>query len=147
VLSVEDRGVGMSPQVIQNYFLRVGATFCRSEEWQNQHTIDGKGKQSRITRSGKFGIGVLAAFLLGERVEVQTRHLLAADDEGIQFEASLDTDAIQMNRISRPAGTTIRVRLTSEAAAELESSLTGGTEFGKLPSGLYLLDKPTLRYW
>src|SRR5205823_3373386 len=59
-LTVTDAGIGMTADVIKNYFLKAGASFRRSDAWRKQHeTKEGK---SRVLRSGRFGIGVLAAF-------------------------------------------------------------------------------------
>ena len=75
-IEVADRGIGMSAEVVRNYFLRAGASFRRSDAWRRSHE-DEHGK-SRVLRSGRFGVGVLATFLLGDQVEVSTRHLDAS---------------------------------------------------------------------
>jgi molecular chaperone HtpG len=75
-----------------------------------------------VLRSGRFGIGVLAAFLLGGEVEVSTRNAAADANAGITFRATLDTEEIELRRCSRPVGTTIRVRI-DEGSAVWESLL------------------------
>ena len=71
-ISVLDNGTGMTADIIINYFLISGASFRNSEIWEKNYIRNG---ESVIARSGKFGIGVLSAFLLGNYVEVTTRHL------------------------------------------------------------------------
>ena len=112
-LEVSDRGIGMTPEVLRHYFLKAGASFRRSDSWRKVHeTSEGK---SRVLRSGRFGVGVLAAFLIGDDLEVSTRHLNDAADNGLTFKATIDTDTIELMRCSRPVGTTIRVRISDEA--------------------------------
>jgi len=111
-LEVSDRGVGMTLEVLCQYFLKAGASFRRSDAWRKVHeTSEGK---SRVLRSGRFGIGVLAAFLIGDELEVSTRHLTVAENSGLTFKATIDTEAIDLMRCSRPVGTTVRVRINEE---------------------------------
>lgn len=117
-----------------NYFLRAGATYRTSDEWKDKHTVGGRGQKSRVLRSGRFGIGVLAAFLLGDELNVETRHLLAPASEGIRFSARLDTQEIELKRASCVAGTVVRVKLRQKAAEQIVGALRGGTrDFRKLP--------------
>ena len=112
-LEVSDRGIGMSAETVRGYFLKAGASFRRSDAWRKLHeTSEGK---SRVLRSGRFGIGVLAAFLLGDEVEVSTRNVTTGTDGGIAFNTTLDTEEIELRRFSRPVGTTVRVRIDEEA--------------------------------
>ena len=108
-VSVDDRGIGMSLQTVVNYFLHVGATFRRSSEWKLQ--FEPVAGSPNVLRSGRFGIGVLAAFLLGPKVSVSTRHATAKKDEGLEFEVGLDSQMIEVRRVSRPVGTTIRIQI------------------------------------
>jgi molecular chaperone HtpG len=119
-VEVRDRGIGMSAETVRRYFLRAGASFRRSDAWRKIHeTPEGK---SRVLRSGRFGIGVLAAFLLGDEVEVSTRNVVAEAGSGIAFNATLDTEDIELRHCPRPVGTTIRVRVSGESVWK---SLTG----------------------
>ncbi len=96
---IVDRGIGMTADVVRNYFLRAGASFRRSDAWRDLHeTALGK---ARVMRSGRFGVGVLASFLLGDVVEVSTRHVEAAPDEGIAFKATVDAEEIELLRCTR----------------------------------------------
>jgi hypothetical protein len=111
-LSVSDRGIGMTPSVVLEYFLKAGASFRRSDAWRQQH--ESESGESRVLRSGRFGIGALAAFLLGEEIEVSTRHVGVPPEGGVSFTASLNSEEIQLNHCTRPVGTTIRVRISNE---------------------------------
>lgn len=112
-LRISDRGIGMTPTVVQDYFLRAGASFRNSDAWRRRHTD--KSGHSRVLRSGRFGVGVLAAFLLGDRIEVSTRHV--SQPSGIQFAAGIDDEVIELKYIDRPVGTSLLVRLRAEVTA------------------------------
>ena len=108
-LRVTDKGRGMTVEVIRDYFLRAGASFRMSDAWRREFEDD-KG-HSRVLRSGRFGIGALAAFLLGEQIEVVTRPIERQD--GISFSATLDTAPIELRHIQGASvGTTVRVKLS-----------------------------------
>jgi len=66
---IKDNGKGMTLDEIQNYFLSVGSSFRKTIEWKKEF-------EEKVSRNGKFGIGVLAIFLLGEEgaeISVKTR--------------------------------------------------------------------------
>jgi hypothetical protein len=113
-LTVSDRGIGMTYEVIKEFFLRAGASFRNSDAWRKQHTNE-YGK-SRILRSGRFGVGVLAAFLLGNRIEISTRHV--SQTQGVRFVAEIDDEHIELHHLRRPVGTTIRVRIVESDRLE-----------------------------
>jgi hypothetical protein len=117
-LTASDCGIGMTSEVIREYFLKAGATIRTSESWRRQFENE-KGK-SRVLRSGRFGIGILAAFLLGDEIHVSTRHAGAAAQDGIAFHATLDTETIELQRCARAVGTTIRVHITEQTRGKLE---------------------------
>lgn len=62
-LIIEDNGIGMNKDILINYFLVAGASFRNSDKWKKSYFKDNK---SIIPRSGRFGVGVFASFLLGE---------------------------------------------------------------------------------
>jgi hypothetical protein len=119
-VTVSDQGIGMTLDTVRNYFLKAGASLRRSEIWRK--TFEDEQGKSRVLRSGRFGIGILAAFLLGNEISLSTRHINEAEDNGIAFTAELDAEAIELKRIKRPVGTTIRVRISSE----VKDALLGG---------------------
>ena len=65
VLTVTDNGIGMTEEIVADYFLKVGASFRRSIAWKKEFesetgTDETVRLKSRVLRSGRFGIGVLA---------------------------------------------------------------------------------------
>jgi hypothetical protein len=108
-ITVEDRGIGMNPEVIVNYYLKAGASFRQSEAWHERH-VDPDGS-IRVARAGRFGLGVLATFLLGDEAVVETRHMEDPSDKGIKFIAKLDDPLIELKWCTRPVGTKITIRV------------------------------------
>src|ERR1043165_2654549 len=110
-VSVSDKGIGMTPQIVVEYFLKAGASFRRSEDWKKLfETSDGK---SKVLRAGRFGVGALASFLLGSELQVSTRHIDEA--EGVEFNATVEAELIELKRVDRPVGTTVRIRIPDVA--------------------------------
>lgn len=105
---VQDRGVGMSPEIIENYFLKAGASFRNSDGWK-KNFLDQDGKAT-IIRNGRFGIGALAAYLIGDKIKVSTCHY-EAKGQGVEFETTLDAESISLNKWTEGAaiGTTVTV--------------------------------------
>jgi hypothetical protein len=117
-LIVSDRGVGMTEEVIRDYFLVAGASYRQSEAWKRQYEGDleasqGSDLRSRVLRSGRFGIGVLAAFLLGDEILVETRHVHAL--RGLRFSARLASSLLELDYdLNIPHGTIISVRISRQ---------------------------------
>lgn len=132
----------MTADTVQHYFLRAGASYRTSDVWRKLHETE-SGK-SRVLRSGRFGIGVLAAFLLGDEIEVTTRHIDCREDEAVYFRATLDDDVIELERHIGPVGTSVSVKLRPECATALTKLVRPSTTFGSLPDQLYLLQSPSL---
>jgi molecular chaperone HtpG len=66
-LEIVDSGVGMTPETISDYFLRVGASLRQDADWLQRFPAQ---RQAQMLRSGRFGIGTLAAYLLGRQRDV-----------------------------------------------------------------------------
>lgn len=118
-LRVTDKGIGMTSETIQNYFLRAGASFRQSADWAKEF-LDEQGKP-RVLRAGRFGVGAFAVFLLGPNFLLRTRHVGAASCSGYAVETSADSQLIEIHRIkdNLPIGTTIEVDISSESATKL----------------------------
>jgi Histidine kinase-, DNA gyrase B-, and HSP90-like ATPase len=98
VLAVVDRGIGMTPRILADYFLTAGASF----------TARGRGVDVVPVKAGRFGVGAFAAFLLGDRIQISTRHV--EERKGIQCEATLGGDLVELQWTTVEAhGTTVEV--------------------------------------
>ncbi len=115
---ITDNGSGMLIDTIVNYYLITGASYRRSEYWlKNFKELNGK---SKISRNGKFGIGVLATFLLGYKANVKTKFI--DDDLGWEFNIQLDQDNIEIKRINTEIGTIISIDISESIINELDNN-------------------------
>lgn len=105
---IEDYGVGMTLDVIENYFLNIGASFRNSDRWKKAHETDG---HSNVYRTGRFGIGLLAAYLLGDELEVVTRHITQAEGEALQFKCNKGSEKIIVSNTDFHIGTRITISI------------------------------------
>ena len=111
VFTITDNGMGMNEDVLLNYYLSAGSSYRSSDAWAAANTKDGK---SQVARTGRFGVGFLAAFLLGNEVEVLTQH--REDEKGYHFTFSQEAMPLDVKRLKRAEpGTTITIPLKSTA--------------------------------
>ncbi|MBH0012019.1 ATP-binding protein [Pseudoalteromonas sp. NZS100_1] len=105
---IEDYGIGMTLDVIENYFLNIGASFRNSDRWKKDHETEG---HSNVYRTGRFGIGLLAAYLLGDELEVETRHISQAENKALQFKCNKGSEKIIVSNIDFHIGTRITISI------------------------------------
>jgi len=111
---IQDNGTGMNEDVLCNYYLVAGASYRYSDTWREKHLVDNK--KMNVMRNGRFGIGALAAFLLGDEVTVTTRHY--SEKSGYTFRYSKEPCTLNVQRIPTDAdgegldiGTTITITM------------------------------------
>lgn len=114
VFSIMDNGLGMNADIIINYFLISGASFRDSEIWEKNFIKNG---ESLIARTGKFGIGILSAFLLGNYAEVTTRYV--NERLGYGFGIEIGRENINIERTQADIGTKIIIHSTPEILNEI----------------------------
>lgn len=139
-MTVIDNGIGMDENVLLNYYLSAGASYRTSEAWFEKFAT---GRDSNIVRTGRFGVGVLATFLLGNRVEVTTRHM--EDDWGYTFEFGLEPKALDIKRpeVAPEIGTTIVVHLKEDALEKLREDYDNEQTW----LNWYRFADPSVWYW
>jgi hypothetical protein len=68
-LSIRDNGIGMDRQWLEKYFMNIGISFYRSDEFSDTvGTSD-----LRFSFISSFGIGFLSTFLIADRIHIKTR--------------------------------------------------------------------------
>jgi hypothetical protein len=130
ILRVQDRGIGMTSDTIQNYFLRAGASFRHSAEWMDEF-VDDEGNP-QVVRAGRFGIGAFAVFLLGSSFKLWTRPVNADKEAGFSIEVTATSQLIEIQKVSDlQIGTTIEVELCIGMIKDLElvTTLSEKTSF------------------
>lgn len=113
IFLIEDNGVGMNEDIVSNYYLKAGSSYRSSEEWRKEF-IDDFGK-TRVIRIGRFGIGALATFLIGDKATVST--LRIKNTYGCKFTYTLNADeSIDVTcGESMPTGTSIKIEMSENA--------------------------------
>jgi molecular chaperone HtpG len=141
-ITVSDKGIGMHAETVRDYFLMAGASLRQSDAWRREFTLDNK---STVLRSGRFGIGALAAFLLGSRIHLQTRHVLSRPEDGVQFDAGIDDELVELQRVTLPfVGTIVKIRLDEASAEKLKAGAESTDWYSeeKYSWDWYTLDTP-----
>lgn len=82
---IEDNGIGMTEDIIRNYFLKVGRSYYNSDEFrQEKHRCKADPDYTPVSR---FGIGILSCFMGDKKtnqMEVSTKHF---SENGIYYPA------------------------------------------------------------
>ncbi|EQD59099.1 heat shock protein 90, partial [mine drainage metagenome] len=105
-LSISDNGIGMSrDEVIENI-----GTIARSGTRKFLDALSGDARaDSRLI--GQFGVGFYSAFVVADKVTLETRRAGAAATEGVRW-ASDGSSAYTLENIERAArGTTLTLHL------------------------------------
>jgi len=109
-LEVSDNGIGMSEHVVTNYLLGIASDYWHSSDFYSEH---GKGLNREFNPVGRFGIGFLSVFMLGNSVEVKTQRrngpMLVLNLHGVGQRGTLK----KIEGCFVP-GTTVRVRISEE---------------------------------
>jgi hypothetical protein len=117
-LTCHDRGVGMTRQIIENYFLVSGSP-KRHDILDLERRCEKRGL--RLGRTGQFGIGVLSYFMIADQVTILTRRHNSCDDSepnGWAFETEGVGGFGELRKIPPgTGGTQVRLRLRDEISA------------------------------
>ena len=149
VFTITDNGMGMNEDILLNYYLSAGSSYRSSDAWAAANTKDGK---SQVARTGKFGVGFLASFLLGDEIQVHTQH--REDQKGYQFKFDQESSPLDIQRADRTnpyaaevsdsthAGTTITINLKATALRGFNSN-----NYNYPWYNWYVFDEPKVRYF
>lgn len=94
-LKIEDNGIGMSLDIIKSHFLNIGSQFRGSSEWDKLKKEE-QGKLEVTEKNGKFGIGILSSYLLGDNLKVVTCNYV--ESIKYEFETKKDTMLIEIRK-------------------------------------------------
>lgn len=142
-LEIKDNGIGMTKYTLINYFFRAGASFRKSMAWKKNFVHEGKVK---VIKTGRFGVGVLAAFLIGDEFELTTRYF--SESQGYYCKAALNAKQIELlKKDDCLEGTMIRIKLKEEVAALIYNSKEPNENKGDIHwFDWYLMDIPKIEY-
>ncbi len=65
-----DNGTGMTKEIVKNYFLRIGNSYYKSQEFVGKNVS----WTEKVNPTSQFGIGVLSCFMIGDSLEVTTKY-------------------------------------------------------------------------
>ena len=71
---IEDNGIGMTQEIVENYFLKIGRSYYTSDTFQKEKLLCRADPE--YTPISRFGIGILSCFMGGKdsnRVEISTK--------------------------------------------------------------------------
>lgn len=140
LFKIRDNGKGMTLDEILNYFLSVGSSFRSSLQWKKEFTS--KEGKTLVNRNGRFGIGVLAAFLLGDEITVRTKNHTSGSF-AYTFTANISSDFIDVRTIDDfNEGTEIEIMMAQNIFDQLEKN--GYNKFSWLD--WYIGDTPKVQY-
>jgi hypothetical protein len=136
-LTLADNGIGMNAEVVRDYFMEAGAKFRESENWLGH--LDEHGN-TKVLRSGRFGIGALTGFLVGDEIEVTTRS--ADESKGLHFTIFENGRCSDVERVDAEEGTKIIVKLT-----KVPVDVFSEKEKQSRWTSWYLPEAPQIRYF
>ncbi|GAA5530612.1 ATP-binding protein [Herpetosiphon gulosus] len=107
-LTIEDNGVGMNETEVEQFLSVIGASNTDAV----RSRLEAIGERSLAERLiGRFGLGMLAAFIIGERIEFVTRSFRSEGEAAVWWECSGE-QSYRMGQTTRPnAGTTVTVAI------------------------------------
>ncbi|MFS7400200.1 hypothetical protein [Carnobacterium maltaromaticum] len=76
-----DNGMGMTKEIIENYFLNIGTSYYQSREFYELKAKWEKG----VSNTSQFGVGILSCFMIGNEIEVVTKNLYEQGNNIISF--------------------------------------------------------------
>ena len=105
---VSDLGIGMTVDQIKNYFLQIGKSYYKSNDFKSKY------EHSSISR---FGIGFLSCLLVGSYIEVDTKSRESNTSLKLIMDNSTDIVSIVAGE-KESYGTTVRVYFESDIVEE-----------------------------
>ncbi len=87
-LTCKDNGIGMDENILENYFFKVGKSYYRSPEFE-QERGGFRGKNVDFDPISQFGIGILSTFMVGESLKIRTERYLGSYRRGKPLEVEV----------------------------------------------------------
>lgn len=134
LFKIKDNGKGMTLNEILYYFLSVGSSFRQAVEWKKEF-------EGKVVRNGRFGIGVLATFLLGDEVAVKTKSY--KENTAYRFTARMNSEYIDIEKDDNfDIGTEIEILISESKFKSLEDKQFNNI----LWKDWYIGDVPKIQY-
>lgn len=129
LLSVSDNGVGMTQDIMRKYLLGIASDFWKSSDFFSAYP---SAYEQGFRPAGKFGIGFLSVFMLGDSIEVQTqRH--TGSKLTLNLRGLGTRGALRVGPSSLRVGTTVSVTLGETNAHTVSSDNLHSTVQARAP--------------
>lgn len=122
-LCCKDNGLGMSEYVIENYLLKIGNSYYRSADFNRRISVLG----NPYTPISQFGIGILACFIIGTRLEIithsfDTNEYLTCCIEGAKENFYYRNTTREEQEALVNSGTIVKIQLKPEYESKINST-------------------------
>lgn len=104
-ISIKDNGLGMSMEIVNNYFLNIGKSYYTSEKFLLE--------EYTYKPIGNFGIGFLACFMLSDEIQIKTRHMDSENKISISLEKESEYITLKEEQDIQFFGTEILFKYSS----------------------------------
>ena len=111
-----DNGTGMTRSIIQDYLLKIGNSYYKSQDFYSSQAATGY----LFNPISQFGIGILSCFMIGYEIEIITKNekeqecisiVMTFSDDIIYYKTANNRDK---SLVSAPSGTLVKVFLNDE---------------------------------
>ncbi len=145
LFKIVDNGKGMNEEEIINYYLNIGSSFRDSSDYKKFFlSKDG----NIVNRSGRFGIGILATFILGNEITVCTKSY--KDKYSYHFSMKIDDPHIDIKKeLGGNIGTEISILINQSIYNKLIETGEKGIETNHCIrwNGWYVDNIPIVNYF
>jgi len=114
-ITIKDNGLGMSEAEIEKYITQLA--FSGAEEFVDK--MKEAGIESKSDIIGKFGLGFYSAFMVADKVEIETKSM--SDEPAVHWICTGQTDYTVAQSAKETIGTEITLHLNEESKEFLES--------------------------
>ncbi|MDV7339634.1 ATP-binding protein [Terasakiella sp. A23] len=103
-ITVTDKGMGMTEHIIQNYFLQIGCSYYKSDDFEKELGHNPRGKFT-----SQFGVGFLSVFAVSDYVEVETYN--ATENKPLKLILTKPEDYLLPRHMEKPKSTGTKIRI------------------------------------
>ena len=115
-LSISDFGVGMTSRIMTEYLISIASNY-----WESQFYYDYPGAVEKgFAQAGKFGIGFLSVFMLGDEIEVISNKA-GGEKTILKLHGIGRRGELRNSGPSPKSGTTVKIKLRDTAIEKLSS--------------------------
>ena len=118
ILECHDNGVGMDLDIINNYFTKVGRSYYKSPEFEQNRKL-WKEKKVDFDPCSQFGIGFMSCFMLGDQIKIKTRRDNGPGEKSgdpliIEINGTEGIFFIKYGLLTQEIGTTVRIKVRNK---------------------------------